>query len=120
MTAECQQIDKVMGGAVADVIKVRADLDHAEKEAQENDDGWTNWYEELSEGIDESRSSTRLGGHLCQMTSRKYIASQVPGSVLTDSKMAESMRNKECLREEQRECTQAKEEMNKANHTFQN
>lgn len=94
METEYKRADVALCGAIADVTKLRADLSQAEKEALVTEEEWRNWYEDLEEGINESRSSTKIWGRLCDKMSRTYVASQVPGSAITDAEMAEATKVK--------------------------
>lgn len=110
-----ERLDAAFRETVTEVTNLRADLGQAEKDAEENRTNWRNWYEDLSEGVDESRSSIQLWGHLCDMLSRTYVASHIPGMAVKDAEIAEAAKNKKLLLEEETECAQLRKSMTENN-----
>ena len=83
-------------GSVTEISNLRADLRRAEKDAEENETGWRDWYEDLSEGVDQCRSGIHLWGHLCDKLSRTHVASHIPGMTVTNAEIAEAAKTKDC------------------------
>ena len=110
-----EQLDAEFRGSVTEISNLRADLGRAEKDAEENETGWWDWYEDLSEGVDKCRSGIHLWGHLCDKLSRTHVASHIPGMAVANAEIAEAAKNKRLLLEEETECAQLRESMTETN-----